>query len=596
MKENVMAKPKFDPEKVFKKINVGTELYLHALVESRLLIQASSGGGKSYMLRVLAEQVIRHMPVILLDWEGEFASLRERYDLVLAGPGGEAPCDVKSAAMLARSLIELEVSAIVDMSELKMHQRQEYAAVFLKALIELPKKLWPSRQGKAVMVMVDEAHKICPQKDRSQAASAVIDLQSLGRKRGLCGVLATQRLSKLDKDAAAECNNVLIGRCSSIDAAKACDMLGMPTSYRHELTRLATGEWRGVGPAFMIDPKQPLDHACDAFRGAVAATTHAKSGVTLLTPPKPSAKIRKVIPQLEAAQVKTVKEVKDLGEAKKEITQLRRQLTQAKKDHPEPEPVVETEIDYEAVERAVQARDEQWEPLLAHARALILESNKRQKMILEYASVSLPDVRDLANPGMAKGPVLTAAERGRKGRKRVPVPPPKRVPPPPGSAGEDVNPSELKILGALAWLASVGIHQPSRPVAGVMAGYKPGGRFNNLLGSLRAKEHIWYPGDGSVELTQTGLTHAPGHDAPPTLQDLWDAWQSKLNNSQWKLIEVIIEEGFVKGSLTPQKLAELSGYTIGGRFNNLLGSLRTLGLVTKRGIDPTELLFPEGLE
>jgi DNA helicase HerA-like ATPase len=40
----------------------------------------------------------------------------------------------------------------------------------------------------------------------------VIALMSQGRKRGYCGILATQRLSKLHKDAAAECNNVLIGR------------------------------------------------------------------------------------------------------------------------------------------------------------------------------------------------------------------------------------------------------------------------------------------------------------------------------------------------------------------------------------------------
>ncbi len=608
-----MARAKLSPEKVFEQINIGTEMYLHSLVESRLLIQASSGGGKSYMLRVLTEQVIRHMPVILLDWEGEFATLRERHDLVLAGPGGETSCDVKSAAMLARSLIELEVSAIIDMSELKTTgPRQEYAAVFLNALVNLPKKLWPSRQGKAVMIMVDESHKICPQKERSQAASAVIDLQSLGRKRGLCGVLATQRLSKLDKDAAAECNNVLIGRCSSIDAAKACDMLGVASSSKHELTRLATGEWRGVGPAFVRDEHDISSFdGCVSFRGAVAATTHAKSGATLLTPPKPSRKIKKVIPLLEAAQVKTAKEIKDLGEAKKEITNLKRQVTLAKKENPEPKVETVTEIDYEAVERAVKARDEQWEPLLTAATKQIRDLLERFKrvygtVVTEFeagvdaeldAKTLACSLADLVPPGMAKGPVLKAAERKKStGRRTKRTGRKKRTAPPADAVGEEPNASELKILGALTWLASVGVHQPSRPVAGVMAGYKPGGRFNNLLGSLNTKEHIWYPCPGTIEITDSGVTHAPEHEEPPTLQDLWDAWQSKLSNSQWKLIEVVLEETFVKDALTPALLAEQSGYTVGGRFNNLLGSLRTLGLITKRGaIEPTELLYPEGL-
>jgi uncharacterized protein len=37
---------------------------------------------------------------------------------------------------------------------------------------------------------------------------------SPGRKRGYAGLIATQRLSKLRKDAAAEANNVIFGRKS----------------------------------------------------------------------------------------------------------------------------------------------------------------------------------------------------------------------------------------------------------------------------------------------------------------------------------------------------------------------------------------------
>jgi hypothetical protein len=601
-------KKKPSPEEVFTRINVGTDMYLHALVESRLLIQASSGAGKSYMLRVLAEQVIRHMPVIILDWEGEFATLRERHDLVLAGPSGEVPCNMKTAAMLARNLIELEVSAIVDMSELKMHQRQEYAATFLKALIELPKKLWPSKQGKAVMILVDEAHKLCPQKEKSESSSAVIDLQSLGRKRGLCGVLATQRLSKLNKDAAAECNNIMIGRCSGIDAPKACEMLGLLPSNKTKLTQAATGMWWGVGPAFPFVDLGLLEWGCTTFRGGTAATTHDKSGTASLTPPKPSAKIKKVIPQLEAAQVKTAQEIKDLGEAKKEIANLKRQVTLAKKENPEPKPEVVTEvvteIDYDAVARAVEARDQQWRPLLAEARTRLDVAANLQQRIRGEASMPLPMVKDLADPaGFAykSGPKKPKADpnrvksNGRRtGRKEKPKPTEfvNRVP-----SGEEPDRSEMKILGALAWYGSVGIDQPDRAIVGIMAGYKGGGRFNNLLGGLRRKGHIDYPGDGSIEITDSGRSHAPVIEVPLTLQDLWDAWQAKLSKSQWKLVEVVLDETLVDADLTPAQLAEQSGYTVGGRFNNLLGSLRSLGLITKRGpIAPTPLLYPEGLE
>lgn len=561
-------------------INIGTKIDLNRLIESRLLIQASSGGGKSYMLRVLAEQVLPHMPVIILDWEGEFASLREKFDIVLAGPDGEVPCDVKSAAMLARSLIELQVSAVIDMSELKMHLRQDYARDFLKALVELPRKSWPSTKGKAVMILVDEAHKLCPQKERSIAGPAVIDLQSLGRKRGLCGVLATQRLSKLDKDAAAECGNVLIGRCSSIDSKKACDELGLPASHQHELTQLAAGEWKGVGSAF--------EPGLQEFHGAKAKTTHVKSGTKLLTPPAPSAKIKKVLPGLRAIQEKTVQEIKDLVAAKKEIAGLRRQVTVAQKAQPKAEiRTVEKVVgDPIAVKRAVEQRDRIWErwvkkeihPLLKRMYAVFDHIDHHKPSECGYPlNPTLPTI-DVSVP-ISIVSRKSAKEPVRAGPVHVE---------PDGS----VNRSEMKILGALVWYESVGIDEPARAIVGVMAGYKEGGRFNKLLSGLRTNGLIDYPGNGSICLTETGRGTAPVQDTPATLNALHAAWESKLSPSQWKLISAVIEND----SMTPQELADATGYTIGGRFNNLLGSIRTLGLVSRRGpITATELVFPEGL-
>src|SRR5258706_6422209 len=50
------------------------ELDLPKLVDTRLLIQANSGGGKSWLLRLIAERA--GIQTIVLDNEGEFASLR----------------------------------------------------------------------------------------------------------------------------------------------------------------------------------------------------------------------------------------------------------------------------------------------------------------------------------------------------------------------------------------------------------------------------------------------------------------------------------------------------------------------------------------
>ena len=56
---------------------------LQYLVESRLLIQANSGGGKSYAIRRLIEQCYGQIQIIVLDLEGEFSTLREKYDFII---------------------------------------------------------------------------------------------------------------------------------------------------------------------------------------------------------------------------------------------------------------------------------------------------------------------------------------------------------------------------------------------------------------------------------------------------------------------------------------------------------------------------------
>ena len=90
----------------------GVGFDLDTLLVTRLLIQANSGAGKSWLLRKLIEQLYGHVQVIVIDPEGEFATLREKYDFVLVGAGGETPADVRSAGLLAEKLLELRASAV----------------------------------------------------------------------------------------------------------------------------------------------------------------------------------------------------------------------------------------------------------------------------------------------------------------------------------------------------------------------------------------------------------------------------------------------------------------------------------------------------
>lgn len=192
--------------------HANVELALDILLRTHLLIWASTGGGKSYLIRRIAEQSCKKIPVIIVDREGEFATLRDKFDFVLVGPGGETPADPRSAKMVAEKLLELGASAVCDLFEMKVETRHQWVKNFYEALVNAPKRLWTP-----AIIILDEAHSFAPEKGQgeSPAYGAVTDFSGVARKRGFGSIFATQRLSKLSKNATAEMYNQAAGPTAS---------------------------------------------------------------------------------------------------------------------------------------------------------------------------------------------------------------------------------------------------------------------------------------------------------------------------------------------------------------------------------------------
>ncbi len=315
------------------------ELDLPVLVDTRLLIQANSGGGKSWLLRLIAERA--GIQTIVLDNEGEFASLREAVDVLLVGAGGELPANPRHAALLARRLLEYKVSAVVDLYELKLSDRRRFVKLFIESLIHLPRELW-----RPTLVIHDEAYIYCPERGSGEAESteAVISLMSQGRKRGFAGIIATQRLSKLHKDAAAEANNVIIGRTwLDADQVRAGDTLGLSKADRLKLRDVGQGEFYAFGPAL----GQPgVVH----FRSDQVRTTHPRPGQRhLLTAPAPSRAIRGVLGKFADLPQEAEDEIRAFDAARRRIAELDRQIKDLKGASGA------RQIDQVAVERAAKS-------------------------------------------------------------------------------------------------------------------------------------------------------------------------------------------------------------------------------------------------
>lgn len=253
------------------------EIDLNQLIRTRMLLQANSGGGKSWALRWMLENSYGKIQHLVLDHEGEFASLREKFDYLLVGDEGDIPIGVETAPALCRKLVEMQVSAIIDLYSFKdLEERRAFVKAFLDELIALPRQMWHP-----LLLAIDEAQFYCPEKGKGQATStqSVIACCSNGRKRGYGVVLATQRLSKLNKDAAAELLNVLIGRTGlDTDLQRAGEDLGFDKETRAQLKILEPGTFFAYGPAI-------AENGVIQVRVGQVITTHPEPGK--ITPPPP---------------------------------------------------------------------------------------------------------------------------------------------------------------------------------------------------------------------------------------------------------------------------------------------------------------------
>ncbi len=289
-------------------INIGTEINLVDLLQSRLLIQGNSGSGKSTVARSILEEVFGKVPFVVLDIEGEYYTLKEKHGdiIVIGGQYADVPINIEMAEMLPQFIVSNRLSVILDLSDFKMDERVRFTKAFLEELMDLPQKYWIS-----YLFFIEEAHKLCGEQDKQISASAVKDLMTRGRKRGYCGCLLTQRISKLHKDAAAECNNKFIGRTTlDLDMDRSGKELGFRSAKDNlKLRDLKPGHFYAYGTS--IEP-QHVHEVTIKF----PETKMPKAGSSLEIKPRKAnestlAALKKLSDQVAATPAEDKKQIND---------------------------------------------------------------------------------------------------------------------------------------------------------------------------------------------------------------------------------------------------------------------------------------------
>ena len=230
-------------------------LDLEELLATRLLVQGNSGSGKSHLLRRLLEQSAAHVQQVVIDPEGDFATLSDRFGHVVV----DGDRSVAELETIAQRLRQSRISAVLTLETLDAELQMRAAAVFLNALFDADREHWYP-----ALVVVDEAQLFAPavagevsEEARKLSLAAMTNLMCRGRKRGLAGIIATQRLAKLAKNVAAEATNFLMGRTFlDIDMARAADLLGLERRQAEMFRELQRGQFVALGPALSRRPLQ----------------------------------------------------------------------------------------------------------------------------------------------------------------------------------------------------------------------------------------------------------------------------------------------------------------------------------------------------
>lgn len=534
---------------------------LDALLRTRLLVQANSGGGKSWLLRRLAEQLFGQAPVFIVDPDGDFATLRERFGYVLAGKGGETPADPRSAAMLAEKLLELHASAVCDLYELKPHDRHRWVRLFLEGMMNAPKQLW-----QPAVVIVDEAHLWCPERGagESEASAAMIDLATRGRRRGFCAVWATQRLGKLRKDAAAELTNVMVGKTFiDVDRDRAAEILGVRrcdrADFDQQVRGLRPGQFFCLGAA--VSTERLL-----AQVGPVA-TRHPEAGsAALAVPPPAPEQVRALLPKLGDLPQAAEERARGEAELRAEVRSLRAQLAAR------PVAAPTTEATERAVERALGAARRDWEREranqlreIARLRAGAGELAKLAALLAESGPTPAPAI---VGPAPRPAPSLPRLN----GR---PAAPPRRPP------------SDKLRAGAERMLAALCQWSPQGMMPGQMrahAGMKKSGTFAAYMRDLRTGGFIEERG-GLLYATPSALGYfGEVPPAPATTAEVLAVWAPKLREGARRMLEALVDAG--GATLAREELQRRAGLANSGTFAAYLSDLKTaqLAVATRNGI------------
>lgn len=190
---------------------LGTEtpfkVEVNQVVTGRTFIASITRFGKSWTARKVAEEVFGHCGLIILDVEGEYVSLREKFPFLIIGK--DIPLQIETAEFMAEKVLEANISAILDLSLTDTELGKEYVDKFLRRFSFLE-----TTARKPYLIVVEEADEFGGERGiaTSTCVEVLRNIAKKGAKRGVGILLISHRPAWVSKGILSQCINKAVGR------------------------------------------------------------------------------------------------------------------------------------------------------------------------------------------------------------------------------------------------------------------------------------------------------------------------------------------------------------------------------------------------
>lgn len=536
------------------------------------------GSGKTNAAGVLAEAMLDvSAQVVALDPVGVWWGLRlasdgksPGYEIpILGGERGDVPIEPAGGALIARTLVEKQLSAVLDVSGFRKGQRKQFVTDFAEELFHRKKTT-----RSPLHLILEEAQVFVPQqgmRGEERMLGAFEDIVRIGRNYGIGCTMISQRPQAVNKTVLSQTEALIVLQLVGAHERKAIRDWIVATDADvgaavDELPRLQTGEAFFWSPGWLRTFEKvqlPLKWSYDA--SATPKVGEKRSDPRTLAAGE-VAELREAM-----AQVVERAEASDPTALKRKVAKLERELAVAQKAGSPPDGAVLDRARAEGARdaeqrlaRVVQAFEGRMRRLSAHLEPLLAEPPKIAELVREPL-----DVEVHASPLKPPRPTRIPAERptSRTETRRSVEP------------AEGLDGPMQRILDAVAWFEGIGIAEPSQVGVAFLAGYTwGGGGFNNPRGRLHREGLVDYRPDQRIRMTDAGRAAASQPDAPLTVEAMHARVLERLPNPERRILQPLLDA--YPEAMDADALAAAAGYAAGsGGFNNPRGRLRTLGLI-----------------